>query len=119
MSLHSSAGRAPQRERRGHGFESRRGYFAIVQIAIQLRWSHVLVEHEVRAVDLAGYVLMYIVYMTRFHRQINQYQYKKIRTWLRGLGRGIKQKKSHRGSGMNISFLLFYSPKLRNQVLTH
>ena len=31
--------------------------------------------------------------------------------------RGIKQKKSHRGSGMNILFPLFYySPKPRNQV---
>ena len=30
--------------------------------------------------------------------------------------RGIKQKKSHRGSGMNISFLLFYSPEPQNQV---
>ena len=48
MGLHSSVSRALQAERRGHGFESRwnpetlfMGYFAIAEIAIQLRWSHI------------------------------------------------------------------------------
>ena len=45
MGLHSSAGRALQRERRGHGFKSRRSpeklFSGLYVIAIQLRWSHI------------------------------------------------------------------------------
>ena len=41
---------------------------------------------------------------------IGQFRYVKIRTWLRGLG------ESHRGSVINVLFLLCYSPKPRKQV---
>lgn len=42
-------------------------------------------------------------------------RYIKILTWLRRLGEQQKKKKSHRGRGMNSTFLLFYSPEPRSQ----
>ena len=55
-------------------------------------------------------MLIYQIILSEKLRVISIYQ----SSYLGQRLRGIKRKKSHRGSGMNILFLFYYSPKPRN-----